>query len=205
MQHLHKRGDLSSEDIETLRRLGARHPDDARPHLLLAATYMKRGWRTDALKQYQNALAADTRAKQDVHMLGDLIALAQGTKLSAKASATITTSTTARKRYPRSTQRSRRPKPTAKPSQAKPSQGPARTPARAPSVSGRPPGSVGDTYRKTAKDAASVAAVVDLSAGHALGAFAAAATGQDAGVGLGTALGRRARTDDAGAVAVVRA
>jgi len=89
MERLHKRGDLRPEDIETLRRLSAKHPDDARPHLLLAATYMKRGWRTDAFKQYQEALEADTRAKQDVHMLGDLIALAQGAKLNAKASATI--------------------------------------------------------------------------------------------------------------------
>ena len=52
---------------------GKEHPGDARPHLVMAGDAMNRGWYEQAIDHYVRAAKEDPRARQDEHMLGDLI------------------------------------------------------------------------------------------------------------------------------------
>ena len=67
--------ELDNDQIKTLRQLAADDREDPRPYLLMAATYMQRGWRPDALKNYQQAYRVSHRASEDPRMLIDLMAL----------------------------------------------------------------------------------------------------------------------------------
>jgi hypothetical protein len=49
------------------------HPGDARPHLVMAGDATNRGWYDQAIGHYVRAAKEDPRARQDEHMLRDLI------------------------------------------------------------------------------------------------------------------------------------
>lgn len=49
------------------------HPGDARPHLVMAGDAMNRGWYEQGIDHYVRAAKEDPRARQDEHMLHDLI------------------------------------------------------------------------------------------------------------------------------------
>ncbi|MFW6087281.1 MAG: hypothetical protein ACODAG_08755, partial [Myxococcota bacterium] len=59
-----------------LRTYARQHPDDPRAHLLLAQTYLARGWRSDAVETYELAHERNPAAQADPRMLEDLIDLA---------------------------------------------------------------------------------------------------------------------------------
>jgi hypothetical protein len=59
----------------TLTGFAARHPEDARPFLLLARIYLSRRWRADAIDEYDRAYRRDPSARGDPQMLEDLVAL----------------------------------------------------------------------------------------------------------------------------------
>jgi hypothetical protein len=62
------------------------HPGDARPHLVMAGDAINRGWYDQAIGHYVRAAKEDPRARQDEHMLRDLIKAA-GREHSAVAAA----------------------------------------------------------------------------------------------------------------------
>lgn len=62
------------------------HPGDARPHLVMAGDAINRGWYDQAIDHYVRAAKEDPRARQDEHMLRDLIKAA-GREHSAAAAA----------------------------------------------------------------------------------------------------------------------
>lgn len=49
------------------------HPGDARPHLIMAEDAINRGWYEQGIDHYVRAAKEDSRARQDEHMLRDLI------------------------------------------------------------------------------------------------------------------------------------
>jgi eukaryotic-like serine/threonine-protein kinase len=75
----------------TLRAFARRDPKDPRPHLLLARTYLARGWRSDAIERFEQAYAADPNAKADPHMLTDLLGLVKHAAVTVRASRAIQT------------------------------------------------------------------------------------------------------------------
>jgi len=71
---------VSGRDEQRLMTYARQHRDDPRSYLLLARTYLAKGWRSDALERYGLAYDADPAARNDPHMLPDLVTLsAHGT------------------------------------------------------------------------------------------------------------------------------
>lgn len=71
------RGRAPRESADKVLRSFARsHPSDPRPLLLLGHTFMLRGWRTDAVKEYELAQERTSSARGDPQMLDDLITIA---------------------------------------------------------------------------------------------------------------------------------
>jgi eukaryotic-like serine/threonine-protein kinase len=66
---------LTKAEMKAVHKYNAAHLDDPRGHLILARSHMRRGWRRDAFVAYQGAFKTSPRAREDVHMLPDLISL----------------------------------------------------------------------------------------------------------------------------------
>jgi len=71
--------------IAVMRKYNRSTTNDARGHLLLAHMYLNRGWREDALNQYQNVYQVDPSARGAIKMLSDLLALVAYNKTSRDA------------------------------------------------------------------------------------------------------------------------
>ncbi len=68
------------------------HPDDARPHLVLARAFASRGWRSDAVERYELAARKDPASRGDPRMLTDLVTLtAEDTPASSAAARAVRT------------------------------------------------------------------------------------------------------------------
>lgn len=67
---------LSSGAERNLKRYVRNHRDDARPHLLIAQSYMAKGWGRSAFDRYQLAQRVDPRSKFDPRMARDLVRIA---------------------------------------------------------------------------------------------------------------------------------
>ena len=80
-------GDRGDEQmIATLRKYNQSTELDARGHLLLARMYLNRGWREDAIKQFELAWQVDPSARGAPMMLGDVLGLVTDPKTSRDAS-----------------------------------------------------------------------------------------------------------------------
>jgi hypothetical protein len=66
----------SKKDLGPIYRYVKVHPTDARPHLLLAQTFVDRHWTKDAVTQYVSAYAKDPSSRGAPRMLPDLITMA---------------------------------------------------------------------------------------------------------------------------------
>lgn len=69
-------GTVSLTKLKDVYQYAKEHPGDARPHLIMAADAMNRGWYDQAVDHYVRAAKEDARARQDGHMLSDLIKIA---------------------------------------------------------------------------------------------------------------------------------
>ncbi len=67
---------LGSRTEAALKRHAQAHRGDPRPHLLLAQSYMNRGWKRSALQRYDLAYRIDPNAPADPRMTVDLVRLA---------------------------------------------------------------------------------------------------------------------------------
>jgi len=65
------------------------HPEDARIQLILAHRFIRLNWRGDAITRYQQAVAADPRARGDSNMRSDLISLVKDRTHGRRASEAI--------------------------------------------------------------------------------------------------------------------
>jgi hypothetical protein len=83
-------GQLALGRMKELYQLGKDHPGDARPHLVMGADAMNRGWEAFAVDHYTRAQREDPRARQDPRMLKDLVAIAGGKREPSKAAAALT-------------------------------------------------------------------------------------------------------------------
>jgi len=88
---LKRDGKLSRKQLTLLYNYLRQHPTDPRPMLLLGHAFAELGWRADAIRRYQRAVAADLSVRGDPQMLQNLIgmlkrvdsrSLAQGALLS---------------------------------------------------------------------------------------------------------------------------
>jgi hypothetical protein len=66
-------GLVNSHKLMEIYQYAKEHPDDARPHLVMAGDAINRGWYGQAIGHYVRAAKADPRARQDERMLRDLI------------------------------------------------------------------------------------------------------------------------------------
>jgi tRNA A-37 threonylcarbamoyl transferase component Bud32 len=79
-------GDLGDDGmIATLRKYNQSTEHDARGHLLLARMYLNRGWRDDALQQFELVIDVDPSARGAPMMLADLLGLVTDPKTSRDA------------------------------------------------------------------------------------------------------------------------
>lgn len=67
---------LSAGAERNLKRWVRSHRDDARPHLLIAQSYMAKGWGRSAFDRYQLAQRVDPRSRNDPRMARDLVRIA---------------------------------------------------------------------------------------------------------------------------------
>ena len=67
---------LSGRTEDALKRFAQSHRGDSRPHLLLAQSYMNRGWHRSALQRYDLARRVDSNAPADPRMRQDLVLMA---------------------------------------------------------------------------------------------------------------------------------
>jgi hypothetical protein len=87
----HVRGGLSSGELRTLTRYRNEHALDVRPRLLLGHAFVRRGWLTAALDQYERALSLDLGCRGEPDLLAALIRVARTSGLAARASNMIVT------------------------------------------------------------------------------------------------------------------
>jgi eukaryotic-like serine/threonine-protein kinase len=85
------RGGLSSSELRLLTRYRNEHALDVRPRLLLAHEFVRRGWLTVALDQYERALSLDFSCRGESDLLPALIRVARTAGLAARASNMIVT------------------------------------------------------------------------------------------------------------------
>lgn len=76
---------LSAGAERNLKRWVRTHRDDARPHLLIAQSYMAKGWGRSAFDRYQLAQRVDPRSRFDPRMAGDLVRIAAESSVSNAA------------------------------------------------------------------------------------------------------------------------
>lgn len=68
-----------------LKRHAQNHREDPRPHLLLAQSYMNKGWKRSALERYDLAVRVDPNAPADPRMRVDLVRLAADSSVQERA------------------------------------------------------------------------------------------------------------------------
>lgn len=68
---------LTKRDIASVHQWNAKHPDDARGHLVLARGYLNKRWIKDAANEYGVAMKVNEGARGDPRMLKDLIQIVQ--------------------------------------------------------------------------------------------------------------------------------
>ncbi len=76
---------LGDRTEAALKRHAQSHREDPRPHLLLAQSYMNRGWKRSALERYDLAQRIDSNAPADPRMRVDLVRLAADSSVQDRA------------------------------------------------------------------------------------------------------------------------
>ncbi|GEM_PF-1027480 len=76
---------LGNRTEEALKRYVRTHREDPRPHLLLAQSYMNRGWKRSALERYDLARRIDPNAPADPRMRTDLVRMAADSSVAERA------------------------------------------------------------------------------------------------------------------------
>jgi eukaryotic-like serine/threonine-protein kinase len=66
---------LTKKETTAVHQYNAAHVEDPRGHLILARSHLRQGWRRDAFNAYRGAHKTSPRAREDPHMLPDLIGL----------------------------------------------------------------------------------------------------------------------------------
>ena len=80
---------LGDRTEAALKRHVRAHRDDPRPHLLLAQSYMNRGWKRSALQRYDLAYRIDSNAPADPRMQVDLVRLAAESSVQDEAAGMV--------------------------------------------------------------------------------------------------------------------
>ena len=75
-QIVQRGGMLAVGKMKEIHQYAVDHPGDARPHLVLGADAMNRGWLAFAVDHYLHAAKEDPRAREDPRMLADLASVA---------------------------------------------------------------------------------------------------------------------------------
>ena len=76
---------LSAGAERSIKRWVRNHRDDARPHLLIAQSYMAKGWGRSAFDRYQLAQRVDPRSRFDPRMARDLVRIASESSVADQA------------------------------------------------------------------------------------------------------------------------
>jgi len=76
---------LSDRTEAALKRHAQAHREDPRPHLLLAQSYMNKGWKRSALERYDLAVRIDANAPADPRMRVDVVRLAAESSVQERA------------------------------------------------------------------------------------------------------------------------
>lgn len=80
------RGGLNASELRSLTRYRNEHPQDVRARLVLGHEYIRRGWLTVGLDQYERALSLDLACRSESDLLPALIRVARTEGLTARAS-----------------------------------------------------------------------------------------------------------------------
>jgi serine/threonine-protein kinase len=80
------RGGLNAGELRSLTRYRNEHPQDVRARLVLGHEYLRRGWLTVGLDQYERALSMDLSCRMESDLLPGLIRVARTEGLTARAS-----------------------------------------------------------------------------------------------------------------------
>ncbi len=80
------RGGLSAGELRVLTRYRNEHPQDVRARLVLGHEYIRRGWLTVGLDQYERALGLDLGCRSESDLLPALIRVARTEGLTVRAS-----------------------------------------------------------------------------------------------------------------------
>lgn len=81
--------ELGDRTEAALKRHAQRHREDPRPHLLLAQSYMNKGWKRSALERYDLAQRVDPNAPADPRMRVDMVRLAADSSVQERAAETV--------------------------------------------------------------------------------------------------------------------